>query len=241
MGSSFKIMLFNIEAGVSVTRGYWQYITSSWKYFIKHSFDFEKLTKYIEEERVDIAALIETSNTLRFSDNSELCQKLTGFKHNESVDYRLWKIFRLGNCLATRYKIILSVHNQLPAAREKRPLTEILLDVDGSNLKVILTHLSLVRRERTAQILFIKEYVKKIKGPLVLAADFNTDNLAELSPLLEVGLQRVSLPSYPAWKPSRKLDSLFINDKLFLIKSWTAPILISDHLPIVAELKFIDA
>ncbi|MDD5072124.1 MAG: hypothetical protein PHQ42_05335, partial [Patescibacteria group bacterium] len=106
---SFKIATFNIQLGVKVTRGYWQYLLSSWKYFFGHTMDFQKINKYIESEKIDIIAFTEVGERLKTGGdvlNDDLIAALSGFDENVQANYRLWKIFKFGNAISTRFKIL---------------------------------------------------------------------------------------------------------------------------------------
>lgn len=238
MSDSFKVLLINIQAGVGVTRGYWQYLTLSWRYFVKHEFDMRTLNEYVKARAIDIVVLTETNTTLGYINGEELMTAISGLPNHAAAEYVLWNMFRLGNCLATRHDVISVTRHDLPAMGEQRSLLETRIALQGKVIRVYVSHLSLFKRERRKQIDFIANLVQSVDEPLLLAADFNTDDTDELAPLSALGLTKTSLATFPSWNPTKKYDHIFVNDKVSLVTADTPSLAIADHLPLVAELQF---
>ena len=193
---TFKIATFNIQLGVKVTRGYWQYLISSWKYFFGHTMDFQKINRFVEREKIDIIAFTEVGERLKTGAdvlNDDLISALSGFNENVQANYRLWKIFKFGNAISARFKIIRFKEHYLSDKKKGRLLCEAVVQIGDKSLTVITTHLSLIGKNgRKKQIDCIVDIIKKIKTPFVLAGDFNTQNGKDLQPIIDSGTKKIS-------------------------------------------------
>ena len=126
--------------------------------------------------------------------------------------------------------------------QEPRGVLECKTRIAASTLRVMNTHLGLKKKERSAQLGFLKGLVKdEDHYPILLSGDFNewypySKNLGELIEVMNMVPRK---RSFPARFPLFALDRIFYKGKIHLIDSYihksTLSRLASDHLPLVAK------
>jgi endonuclease/exonuclease/phosphatase family metal-dependent hydrolase len=124
---------------------------------------------------------------------------------------------------------------------EPRGAIHAVVETAGTTIRVIATHLGLLRRERRLQIARIGELLQERQYPLtIVLGDLNVFG-RERSILHRIGAP-VPLPklySFPAWRPLMSLDRLWTipNDRLVALKVHRTALSrgASDHLPLLAE------
>lgn len=201
----------------------------------------EKCARFLREERIDIAALVEIdagSSRTKGVNQVELLSRLAGFEHSVFFPaLRVGSRINQGNALLSRYPIVGSENIGLPGMGEPRVLSEACVDMGGEDITLLLTHLSLQQNLRGSQLKKIIEIVNGCTKPLILAGDFNVNHEDELAILNEGGLNHaISLPTYPSWRPRRNLDHVFVSDLCIGDAYAYTKELFSDHLPIVADM-----
>jgi endonuclease/exonuclease/phosphatase family metal-dependent hydrolase len=148
-----------------------------------------------------------------------------------------------GNAILIRAGIeILAVrHTDLPGL-EPRGAVQADLRCDGRTLRVIGTHLGLMRASRRRQLAALRAFADQAQGgACVVAGDFN--EWSGLSHLAGLGPEYRVLPSPPTFharKPVAALDRIAVSDAFTLrdIQAVMTPEArrASDHLPLVADL-----
>jgi endonuclease/exonuclease/phosphatase family metal-dependent hydrolase len=236
-----RVAFLNLQSGVGMSRGYWQYLTTSWKYLLPHVPSFvEPLGAFIRAQGIDLLGCVETelpSRRGRGVDYTEVLASSTGLLHRVAFStHRVGRMIHQGNSIHSRYPIVAANH-RLPGRGEPRYVGEARLEVDGAEWTVLVTHLSLRRSARAEQIAAIARLIGPGRRRTLLMGDFNTADRSELVPLLDLGLRRAeSGPSYPSWRPSVALDHLFTTVDLTPINTQVAgTVRLSDHLPVVSE------
>jgi endonuclease/exonuclease/phosphatase family metal-dependent hydrolase len=147
-----------------------------------------------------------------------------------------------GNAVLTRAPVLESLqHNLSVPGREPRGAVEVVVDVPGVALRVIVAHLGLSAAERRRQVRQLLGIIgARSELPLVLAGDFN-EWWPWGRPLrwLSRALGCAAAPrSYPAKLPMLPLDRVWVRPERLLQdvsphRSRLARIA-SDHLPVVA-------
>lgn len=158
---------------------------------------------------------------------------------------------RYGNALATKFPIK-NVENfnipqsddpNDPAYKEPRAILKTILDCDGKELCVIVTHIGLAEKEKKQAIEKLTELIDNEKRPLILMGDFNmTPDNPLLTPIFErmydtAKLFTKELFSFPSDNPRQKIDYILTRN----LKVSTADIpqiMAADHCPYVAEIEF---
>jgi len=153
---------------------------------------------------------------------------------------------RYGIATLTRLPIVESRQVGLPHAANaprSEPRCALLTRVpwgDGRTIDVVNTHLSVLRRERPAQVAAIGAALAE--RDLVLAGDLNCTSFSGAFRALRAGLRSATrrARSWPAWMPIVQIDHILYRGPLVVVSAgaWTAGPArrASDHLPVVAEL-----
>lgn len=149
-----------------------------------------------------------------------------------------------GNGIFTRLPIVSDARVDLSlAGREPRGAIDATLDLAGSRIRVVVTHLGLGRRERREQGLQLLAHLRDCNAAVsVLMGDFN-EWLASSAALARVHRlfgESASVATFPSLFPVVSLDRIWVRPTgalrgLRAHRSRSARIA-SDHLPIVADL-----
>ncbi len=233
-----RIAELNLQAGVGTTKSYLHYMTTFWKYALPHSHEpISNLVNFIRSENIDIAIFSEVN----ISNKKESRSNQPGFisKETKLKKYIFFKTFdHKGIAICTKYPVLSSIRRKLPGRGWPRFLGEAVLDTGEKKLTVFFTHLSLSRNNHRQQIKYIAARANEINGPVILAGDFNIWERHEVELLKSTRLRNTGFfKTYPSWKPQMCLDYIFLTKELKLTRAYVPPIKVSDHLPLVAEVK----
>ena len=121
----------------------------------------------------------------------------------------------------------------------------ITVKVDGQDFTIIGAHMHRpidgMNRHRR-QLIGLSKLAKKISGAVLVTGDFNTTRWADSYNLFAKvsGLTPMQgyLPTWPAQFPQLAIDHMFHNYKARVTHAKTAPTLGSDHLPLIASVRF---
>jgi endonuclease/exonuclease/phosphatase family metal-dependent hydrolase len=142
-------------------------------------------------------------------------------------------ICQYGLAILSRYPISEHQYYPLPGAHEPRGLQSASLDHDAGTFFLLNTHLGLNYQEREKQAEAIREIIRSLSGPVVLAGDMNTERLT--FPELPV-TPPDHLPTFPSYRPRFGLDRIFASRHWRIIRAFTPSTGASDHLPLLVEL-----
>jgi endonuclease/exonuclease/phosphatase family metal-dependent hydrolase len=245
MACRLRIAVCNLQSGIGVTRGYWQYVTQGWKYVLPHgSQPIERAADFMREERIDLALLNEIEGGSRRSagiDQLALLADGAGLPHRAFFPtFVVARRVNQGNAACVRWPLLASNNHPLPGHGEPRFLSEGEFTLAGASCSFFITHLALERVLREPQIRRIAEHVGREDRPTLLAGDFNIREDAELELIDRTALERAATAlTFPSWRPTRSLDHLFLS-RHFKPTSAAAfdRFRFSDHLPLVAEVEF---
>lgn len=245
MPDTIKVLSYNIEFCASVNKGYWQYVTSFWKYLLPHkTTGLRQIATLINKENYDLCTFteIDTASIRTWGMNYlKKLSNMTVLKHHHFYPVNGLKyVYLRGNGILTKYPIIDHQNSIITHFEEKRKLSSAKIDINGQIITVFTTQLSLGHHSRIEELKKIIHVIKNTQGPIILTGDFNTQNGDELKLIFEnTLLQSVGTPeTFPSWNPKRRIDYIFYSPEFEVIQSFSIPDLkISDHLPIVAELK----
>ena len=237
-----RLAVSNVQNGIGTTRGYWHYLATGWKYWLPHGpGPLQTAGTVLREAGVDIAALCEIGGGARRTrgiDQVAFVGETAGLQHRAFFPtFTVGRRVNQGNAVCSRFPLQHVANHRLPGTGEPRFLSEADVVLDGTTLRVFVTHLSLQRLLREQQIGAIADIIGECDQPTVLAGDFNISEAGELDLLLESNLQQVtSAPTFPSWKPAKALDHLFFSRHFTVEASYvlTAP-RFADHLPLIAE------
>ena len=107
---TIRILTLNIEYCASITRGYWQYLTSAWKYVIPHNVNaISNIARVINKEDVDICTFVEIDGgsfrTLHGNNLKKLANKTVLKKFHFFPVRKILNLVNQGNGILTKYDI----------------------------------------------------------------------------------------------------------------------------------------
>ncbi len=239
---TLRIATCNLQTGIGTTRGWGHYLTTAWKYRFPHgSAPVEQAARFVRDEKLDLVALCEVGGGARRTrgvDQGRLLAELSGLE-NRAFFPALVAGDRInqGNAVCARFPVENVANHPLPGVGEPRFLSEACVQVEAGSLRVFVTHLSLNRLQRGAQIDAIAAIIGDCDQPTILAGDFNVSREDELDLLAESVLSKAaSAPTFPSWKPTKHLDHLFLSRHFSIRQAYAFDAYrFSDHLPFVAE------
>lgn len=147
-----------------------------------------------------------------------------------------------GNALLVKGNILHTDLINLTVSRfESRGAIDANVEVHGIGMRVMVTHLGLLRRERRAQIAFLAERLEGRHHPFtVVLGDFNIFG-AERTVLMRIGAPPLlpRLRTFPARRPLMALDRVWTipYDRVIMTRVHRTALsrIASDHLPVVVE------
>lgn len=241
-----RLAVSNLQSGIGTTRGYWQYLLNGWKYFLPHdSAALEGAVDFLNSERIDLAAFSEANGRSKRSrgiDQVALIADRGGLPHHEFFPtHVVGDKVNQGNAVCSRFPVRAVANHRLFGIGEPRHLSEAEVEIAGTPVRLLATHLALDLGQRARQIHEIAAIVAARAGfPTILAGDFNVSREEEMELFSETQLQMAtSAATFPSWKPTKRLDYLFFSREFTILEShaWSGT-RFSDHLPLVAEVEF---
>jgi endonuclease/exonuclease/phosphatase family metal-dependent hydrolase len=233
-GTALKVMTFNIQSGL---RG------------------LDKVAEVIRSEAPDIVALQEVdvgSVRAGLKNQPEELARLTGLTHHHHFRTTTLSGGDYGVALLSRFPVVSVEQHPLPVASgaEPRTVARAVLDVDGQEVSVYVTHLTRrpfnngIRLRQSAAILAL---MNQDPRPKLLMGDMNdTPESGALRlfkrELMDVFAQRGEGPdiTYPLpLIPSLRIDYVLACDQFRPHSSRVLHVGASDHYPVVAELSLL--
>jgi len=239
-----RILTYNIQVAIGSCR-YRHYLLHGWKHVMPHGQTLPNLDRIAEViAPYDIVAIQEADGgSLRTRFVNETCYLAdeAGFGSWKSVVTRDHGIFaQHTNSLLSRPTPLRVESHRLPGAMEGRGVLEADFDIDGRVVTVFCTHLALKCRTRLRQIHALIQRINQRESAILLG-DFNCQpgSPAIRALLTETRLRpgRWQPASYPSWRPRRVIDHILATDDLALDNLQATPALLSDHLPVSAQVR----
>ena len=215
--------------------------------------DLDRVAAVLGEMRGDVLALQEVDSDPDPTEEDLLdhlahLAEATGFHAVTGPTLRR-RGMAYGNLLLSRLPVEEVAHLDLCVAGcEPRSAIDARVLVDGTDVRIIVTHLGLRPRERREQIgRLLQQMAPRGEHVLVLAGDMN--EWLPFSPALRP-LRRVLGPgtlqaTFPARFPLLSLDKIFVSPARALRNAWVhrsrAAARASDHLPLIAEIDLAQA
>lgn len=208
--------------------------------------DIHRIGKILHELNADIVALQEVDlrkKSIFKSDILEFLKDKIG-KYSCHAWTITEKFGNYGHVLISKYPLDCHLtHNISVAHREPRSIIEAMICLSGIKFRVIAVHLGIGIKDKHFQLRKLREIILNNKElPIILLGDFNEWWGAHVDVMLSGQFQESRRPrSYPSFLPAISLDRISCSHKFEIIRinsissAWFA----SDHLPIVADLKFV--
>lgn len=198
--------------------------------------NLERFLELIAAKQPDIIALQEVERRHLKSFQSAGYQIISGMNAN-------LPLFRFGNVILTRHKVIYHRHHYLPSKREQRGLNEVAVEIEGRYFRVLNTHIGLGWTEQMRQLNEIIRIAEYLNEPLLIVGDFNM----EPSHKLFTGFQFqqigtvFSLPkTFPTHYPRYQIDLIWHSRHWRPIKAEVIDWNGSDHFPVISRLVIIE-
>lgn len=250
-----KVMSFNIAHGMGMDG----------------KVDLERTARVIEESGATIVALQEVdryfSNRSSYIDQVEwLAERLGmyaayGANLNQAADNNERPNRQYGNATLSLYPIKYAENHFLTQVvtevynNEQRGVLEAVIEVDGTYLKVLNTHLSLKDEELEVSVQELLDIAGKSHFPKIIAGDFNAPpshrhlhSLHRLMTDVFLKAKNGDANTYPSpyensetgesFRPMTRIDYIFADHGFDVHSAQTIETAASDHLPIAAELAW---
>ncbi len=206
-----------------------------------------RIAKVICEIEADVVALQEADR--RFGDRAGLLDlediaRESGLMRVEiegqKSDSHGWH----GNMILVREASVSGVHRVSLPGLEPRGAVIVDLDIEHGSVRLVATHLGLLRRSRRAQVATILQHARPDDGrPVVMMGDFNEWRHRRTALRLPTDFGEVmqGTPSFPSRYPVLALDRILASPHHVLgrIEAHDTPLarVASDHLPIKARVN----
>ena len=206
-----------------------------------------KIAKRIKQLSPDIVALQEIDNGSVRNGKYDHIGAISSaarlpFSHF-AVEKAAAKYFGDGNALLSKEKPLRVAHRTLPYSIEKRNYVLAEYEREGKRFVVITTHLAARRfnsAQRLSQVKELCRVIRKIKHPIIVAADLNCNrDTEEFKYLVKNSKLRAIIDesTYPVYNPQKQYDCILVSKKWKVKEARVVKTKLSDHYPIYAELK----
>ncbi|MCL6414289.1 endonuclease/exonuclease/phosphatase family protein [Aestuariirhabdus sp. Z084] len=243
-GTPLRLLSFNVQVG-NRTERYHHYLTRCWQHLLPHRHRLDSLQQIAGLLRqYDLVALQEVDGgSLRsgYINQIEYLAQQGAFPYwYQQLNRNMGRFAQHSNGLLSRLPPESLEDHKLPGLIPGRGAIVSRYQIDGSQLLVIMLHLSLSRRSRNQQLSYIRSLMRDATHT-VLMGDMNTQvaALLERSPLEGSGLiaAHSGVPTFPSWRPTRALDHILISPGIRVDKVDVLDFPLSDHLPVGLELR----
>ncbi len=213
--------------------------------------DVEAIAKVIKDANPDLVALQEIDRFTKRSgeelDQAKELGRLTGM-HSYFVKAINWDGGEYGIAVLSKYKILDSIHLQLPMAEgkagEARAVAIIKVKIKRKHILFASTHLDIVKEHRELQASAIADYFGEQKLPVILAGDFNdipgSKTLTILQDHFRITCAELSCgKTFPQVNPDRTIDYIMYNPEAkfkTIIHKVIPEEYASDHRPIISTI-----
>ncbi len=242
-----RFLLYNIRYGAGIG-AHFHFPIPYAGYLKRSTQNLESIITFIESVKPDIVGLIEVDSGSYRSDR--MCQAEIIARHLghfciveskygcDSVANKVPILNKQSNSILTNYEIVAHHFHYF-----KEGVKKLVIEVQLEQVTLFLVHLSLTFRKRQYQLERLYRIVKKAKGPVVVAGDFNVLwGNRELDLFLgATGLtsaNNTGKPSHPSSSPRRQLDFI-LHSKELVSSNFSIPsVTFSDHAPLICDLAF---
>lgn len=231
-----RVMTYNIHVGVGTDK----------------KLNLARVAEVIKREGPDLVGLQEVDRgverTKRVDQIAELA-RLTRMEYAFAFNLR-YQGGQYGVAVLSKFPILSIDHRRYKHLREaeRRGFLRVEISVGGRTVNFVTTHLDYRdadnRLYETGQLIAALD---RVTTPLIVLGDFNDEPDGASYGLMLQRFADAWLPAgagagltYPADKPVKRIDYIFHNSALRARRSWIPPTEASDHLPLVADLEFID-
>ena len=203
--------------------------------------DLPRLSAACSRLEADVLAIQEVdrfARRTRYRDEMRVIAKATGLQavFGEAARRR-WRSY--GNVLLARGPIsdVEVIRLPRPGDGEQRVAIVARVDIDGVGLAVGATHLSFRAGEGLPQLAVMLDALGRREGPRLLLGDLNLGPEVVEPAVTAAGYRLAPTgPTFPARGPRTRIDFVAVSGLEILAASTPEPG-VSDHLPVVAEVR----
>jgi endonuclease/exonuclease/phosphatase family metal-dependent hydrolase len=204
----------------------------------------ERIADVVKETQADVVGLQEVHQRLPQSglaDQPRALQRLTGMRCLFGPAFSMGA-GRYGNAVLSGVPARRRAVHRLPGEGEPRAAMEVEVEMDGRPLVLYCTHFGLSDAARVEQSSRLAAVVRRSDAPVVLVGDLNAGPEApEVLALLEAGLRHAAPPvepTFPSDAPGCRIDYILISPELRCERCQVLTSTASDHLPVLADLRW---
>ncbi len=243
-----RFVLYNIRYGAGTGARFHLPVPCA-GYLKRSTHVLKEITTFIRKADPDIIGLIEVDGgsyrTNKICQANWIADEL-GHHHifeskygQLSVVDRLPILNRQGNAILSRSPIIEHQFHYFD-----RGVKRLVIEAGLPLVTVFLVHLSLTYRSRQYQLERLHRLVRHVRGPVIVAGDFNLLwGQRELSLFLSAtGLRSANVDgfySYPSKDPKKQLDFILYSSDIVINRFEIPNILHSDHVPLICDFDFL--
>ncbi len=238
-----RLLSFNIQVGIS-TRRFRHYLTHGWKHVLPHESRADNLRRIAELiASYDVVALQEVdAGSLRsgFVNQVEYLAYRAHFPFwYAQLNRDLGPFAQHGNGLLSRLEPRELQDHKLPGTIPGRGAIVMRIGFAGTEVLVVLLHLSLGERSRQRQLSYVRALIDGHER-VVIMGDMNSHltRLLFSSPLSDTPLVPANemQPTYPSWRPAVALDHVLVTPNLSVREFEVLDCDVSDHRPIAVTI-----
>lgn len=235
-GATLRVLAYNIKHGEGMDR----------------VIDLERAARVINSLDPDIVALQEIDSAVERTghvDQATRLGELTGM-HSVFGAFFDYQGGRYGMALLSKRRFEEVVNHKLPDGAEPRTALAARVRVGEPPIEIVVVgvHLYATPEERYAQAARLVEILADETAPVILAGDFNSrpesEVIAALAGYWQIPDKGVDRLTFPADTPTREIDYIMYRPRdrfeVLDLRVIDEP-LVSDHRPILIELRFLDA
>ncbi|MFD2369687.1 endonuclease/exonuclease/phosphatase family protein [Brevibacillus sp. GCM10020057] len=200
-----------------------------------------QMAQTLQELQPDIIGLQEVHQNSKYGDQAAHIAEQLGYEYVFAPSIPLADGY-YGIALLTRLPVASSQVIPLPAKREKRTLLTVNVTWAGQNISIWNTHCSLNQASRRYQLQRLTELTRAQRDiPRLLMGDFNSSAISFSPYYVDCAkeLGKESLHTIPAFR--RRLDYIFASHHWQVCSYELSPVSWSDHLPVIVDLRLLDA
>jgi endonuclease/exonuclease/phosphatase family metal-dependent hydrolase len=206
--------------------------------------NIERIGAVVREAGAEVAGIQEVHQRLPQSclaDQPRALQQATGM-HCIFGPALCMGIGRYGNAVLSSIPARRRGVYRLPGEGEPRAAMAVGLEMEGRPLVLFCTHFGLSTAARAMQAARLAEAVRAAGAPVVVVGDLNaTPDAPEVGTLLDAGLRHPAAPvapTFPSDAPNCRIDYILISPELSCERYEVIDSTASDHLPVVADLRW---
>lgn len=233
------VATYNIAAGLS--NGYFR------------KKDYYKAAEVIKSINADIIALNEVGKALpkHIEDHTAFLASYCEYKYFGFAKATSFGAYPYGNAILSKFPIdnltvtpIKKFIHIAPGIYEPRCIFTVEVLCENKNIiRVICTHFGLFPDEQRLGLNKVIDEIKNSKTPTIFMGDLNISKNNRVINSIRNLLTDVcvksnkSVNTFPAKKPRKRLDYIFVSDNIEVIDVHTVKVVASDHLPLVAKIS----